>query len=1322
MVLLLGLVQTPEAPAQQDTVVASGSVVSHWGIKFPTRTGPQALLDQPPDMAPARRQALCDAGCERLDRPVYTVPVEKNPRLGFDQPTGREVRIAGIGSGSAPSATAQTGGDFLLWRTSNVNVTFPPPPPPPLAPPGQSSTNEPSLGVNADVIFATGNWYAALSPDLGLSWLFMNPFDNFPADGTYETPGTSSGFCCDQVVYYERSRDLMVWLVQYSTPRDSSGNRTATNVQRLAWAVGRQNLLNNNWSWVDFTVADFGLAANMFWLDFPDLQVSDNNLYYTTNVFPLNGGIPDIGVIVRIPLDPMRDGGAFNFSYLVANSGMRMCSGCTDTLYFGRHVDTDTIRIFRYPENSGTIFYDDVDHVAYGTGMMIATSPDGTNWAGFSDNRILAAYRSDDELGFMYGATQKPGFPYPYVDVSKFKESDRSYRVTEPMYSTQFGVLYPSLHLNARGDKGGTLAVGGGTRYPGVAAYIVDEFTGFHFDGLTIVPVASGGAGPGSNRWGDYLTSRQSWLEPNSWVASGFIMPTAATVQPLNVWFSRERDTPPGEITVRSVTVQGGACHSSGSSMTVTVELRNLGMTARTVPLVQCRISADADIDVNDTLFASTTDVFVDADSRVSVDLTATVPDLPNGLYRVGAWLPFFLDPVVENNERVSATVVGIGPPPAPAPVIVIQPQDVAVCPGTPVNDFVFTRSYFPPSYFWIRNGLPYSFSTTQENLVIANPLRSDSGVYRLDAQNQCGTTSSNEIIVAIGVFIRQQPQNRSAPPCGDASFSLQAHGVGTLNYQWRHKGAALVDDGRITGVHSSTVRISGARYDDEGSYDCVVTDACGPVTSNAATLTLPTPTWVARNEITRPGQRNWTATAYDENRRVLVLFGGYGPGTAEFGSGYYGDHWEYDGVEWVRRFLTGIPTARYNHVMTYDSDRKRVVLFGGSGNVAPFNHTDLLEFDGTAWSVLKSGNDPDSPPYYSGQQLLFTYDRIRKKILMVRGNAPGNSNDSETWEYAVGDNAWTKRVAANGFPSGYLNHMVFDPALGVTVLYWTFVPENRQTWRWDGNVWTKDAVTTPHLLDAELAFDATRKRCVLFQWYNQNTYPTESWYYAGSDWVPMLPSGPPSSPPIDLYAVGMSYDTQRRAMVAAFRDYDTIPLDVPFDIYEYRYLDRVMFDRQPEHSPLVPGLNTSFTAFAAGYGSLTYQWRLNGQAIANGPSPGGGTFGGATTPTLTIDNLGEADAGVYSCFVSNTCGGEVSRAARLGRLPQDLDGDGHVEMTDFALFQVCFTGAGLGPPAPGCGQADLDHDVDVDDSDFAIFHRCFGGAEVPVNLDCAVL
>lgn len=56
-----------------------------------------------------------------------------------------------------------------------------------------------------------------------------------------------------------------------------------------------------------------------------------------------------------------------------------------------------------------------------------------------------------------------------------------------------------------------------------------------------------------------------------------------------------------------------------------------------------------------------------------------------------------------------------------------------------------------------------------------------------------------------------------------------------------------------------------------------------------------------------------------------------------------------------------------------------------------------------------------------------------------------------------------------------------------------------------------------------------------------------------------------------------------------------------------------------------------------------------------------------------------------------------------------DFDGDGDVDITDFAMLQRCLSGD-ASPYSGGCDSADLDGDLDVDATDFAAFLPCMNG------------
>ncbi len=599
--------------------------------------------------------------------------------------------------------------------------------------------------------------------------------------------------------------------------------------------------------------------------------------------------------------------------------------------------------------------------------------------------------------------------------------------------------------------------------------------------------------------------------------------------------------------------------------------------------------------------------------------------------------------------------------------------------------------------------------------------LHEDTGDYRLKHVNACGSGYTGQHRLQVGVSFDQQPAPQTKLPCESAAFSVVARGVGTLSYQWRHDGVSLVDDGRISGANTLALSILQLRYEDEGQYDCAVTDNCETRPCNAAPLVLSvTPKWQLRTPATAPIIRSDCDMAYDAHRGVCVLYGGYY-------STYLTDTWEWDGIEWVQRNPAHTPGRRSGHAMTYDSDLKRVVLYGGFQSEVgqPAWPSDLWAYDGNDWVQLAGPSDipPRVSPYPTTTPEL-TYDSTRKRIILVR-NQENTISNSETYEFDPATSQWSLTVPNNGLTAGYGGAIGYDPGRNQVVHYYGNsglfgVP--RETWRYNGTSWTPDPATTPQMPFCFMQYDSTRRRNVIFYAnYGSLSLYTVSYFDLGMDWGLLLPNDVPDSPPaFRLFCQAMAYDSKRRAMVAVFADYYGAP-NHPFITYEYRYLDQVVFDRHPQTQSLVPGANASFSVVAAGYGTLTYQWKRSGQDLADGPAPGGGMISGTTTPSLTITGVQQSDGGVYTCAVSNTCGSALSNGALLGTpVSTDFDGDGDVDGQDRAHFENCATGPGIPQNKPACADARLDADDDVDQSDFALFQRCYSGDNVMADPGCA--
>ncbi|MCX8091481.1 MAG: N-acetylmuramoyl-L-alanine amidase, partial [Verrucomicrobiae bacterium] len=107
------------------------------------------------------------------------------------------------------------------------------------------------------------------------------------------------------------------------------------------------------------------------------------------------------------------------------------------------------------------------------------------------------------------------------------------------------------------------------------------------------------------------------------------------------------------------------------------------------------------------------------------------------------------------------------------------------------------------------------------------------------------------------------QPQSQTVNPGSTVQFNVVATGNPPLSYQWRRNGANLANGGKFSGVNTATLTISNVQQTEAGSYDVIVSNTNGSVTS--ATAALAVNTVVAFFETFESGNLNNWATAITE-------------------------------------------------------------------------------------------------------------------------------------------------------------------------------------------------------------------------------------------------------------------------------------------------------------------------------------------------------------------------------------------------------------------------------------------------------------------------
>jgi hypothetical protein len=380
----------------------------------------------------------------------------------------------------------------------------------PLTQPAQNRTaanvGEPSVSVNGDVVFYTGNWYAAVSVDGGKTFKFIDPNNMAQAN---DPPGVT--FCCDQVVNYMPSIDTFMWLMQY-------GPSTGDNIQRLAFAK-TADVKAGRWQIFDITTQMLDVPG--FFMDFPDLAVGANFIYMTTNCFGPDG--QTVGsAVVRIPFSGIDQGNPSIEKFVSMDLfAFRVAQNCGDTAYFAAHRDTSTLAVFSWPEDEAAPASQDLAIARWiGTNGYISRTPDGRRWLDRADPRITGATLAGAELWFSWGVDADSNHrPKPFVQMARINSADMSLIENVNLFDADSAICYAGLATNANNEVGVSYTIGG--------AVFPSHVVGFLSGDRRSLVVGKGDRSPvadsqGHFEWGDYLTARPVFPDRKLFAAAGY--------------------------------------------------------------------------------------------------------------------------------------------------------------------------------------------------------------------------------------------------------------------------------------------------------------------------------------------------------------------------------------------------------------------------------------------------------------------------------------------------------------------------------------------------------------------------------------------------------------------------------------------------------------------------------------------------------------------------------------------------------------------------------------------------------------------------------
>jgi hypothetical protein len=165
---------------------------------------------------------------------------------------------------------------------------------------------------------------------------------------------------------------------------------------------------------------------------------------------------------------------------------------------------------------------------------------------------------------------------------------------------------------------------------------------------------------------------------------------------------------------------------------------------------------------------------------------------------------------------------------------IFLSPTNQVVPSGSDVTFHVVATGDDVLTYQWRRAGVAMS-GETNAFLTLPNVQLSDQGSYSVVVSNLYGsaTSSSASLVVNAPPSITTQPVSLAVPAGTNVTLAVTSSGSPTLRYQWRFNGAPL------GGKTQPTLSLLNLQSSNAGSYDVVVTNGFGAVTSNPAILSV---------------------------------------------------------------------------------------------------------------------------------------------------------------------------------------------------------------------------------------------------------------------------------------------------------------------------------------------------------------------------------------------------------------------------------------------------------------------------------------------------
>ena len=265
-----------------------------------------------------------------------------------------------------------------------------------------------------------------------------------------------------------------------------------------------------------------------------------------------------------------------------------------------------------------------------------------------------------------------------------------------------------------------------------------------------------------------------------------------------------------------------------------------------------------------------------------------------------------------------------------------------------------------------------------------------------------------------------------------------------------------LVELGNVLTFQDAGVTNGVAYYYEVSAVNAVGEDPRSEDVSATPMVPVNTPPvleaeWANMAPTTRLSARFAHAVTYDAESDRIVLFGGYPE------AGRNDETWAYDlnMNTWTNMDSPSGPSARLLHAMSYDAESDRVLLFGGITEAGRFSvtysdETWAYDFNTNTWKNMAPATGPSGR---SGHVMV--YDAESDRVILF-GDSLGSD---DTWAYDLNTNTWTNMNPPSD-PSARADHaMTYDAESDRVILFGgrTVTGLDDEPWAYDFNAdaWT---------------------------------------------------------------------------------------------------------------------------------------------------------------------------------------------------------------------------------------------------------------------------